>query len=103
MKYNLIVTGKANIQLDERVFYLIYTLDNKEAAAHLLDEVNKIYDRLEENPFQFPFCRDEHMKRMEYREAIVLNMDYILIFRIEQHRVYILGFFHQLENYQYKM
>ena len=33
--------------------YLIYQLKNEPAAIHLLDEINTIYDRMEENPLHF--------------------------------------------------
>ena len=51
--YNLIITDRADELIDERVSYLIRNLSNPQAAAHLLDGICGIYDRLEENPYQF--------------------------------------------------
>ena len=38
--------------------YGLYRLKNTQAAVHLFDSIDRIYDRLEENPFQFPESRD---------------------------------------------
>ena len=53
MVYKLNVTDHADELLDNLVYHLIYRLKNKEAAKHLLDSVESIYDRLVENPYQF--------------------------------------------------
>ena len=54
MVYKLIVTERAEEQLDECLYYLVYRLGNNIAAEHLLACIEKAYDRLEENPYQFP-------------------------------------------------
>ena len=96
MHYNLIITDRADELIDERVNYLVNRLKNQQAAAHLLDGIEQIYDRLEENPYQFADCRDIFLKSKGY-------MDYIMIFRIEEMDVLVVGFFHQLENYNLKL
>ncbi|MEE0884631.1 MAG: type II toxin-antitoxin system RelE/ParE family toxin [Faecalimonas sp.] len=78
MTYNLIITERANELLDKLVFYLLYQLKNEQAASHFLDGVAKIYDRVVENPFQFPQCRDSVLKRKEYREAVIPDMNYLV-------------------------
>ena len=40
---------------------------------------------------------------MNYREAIVSGMGYIVVFNVNRNVVNVLGIFHQLENYQSKM
>lgn len=100
MHYKLIITDRADELIDERVNHLINRLKNQQAAGHLLDGIDKLYDRLEDNPFQFAECRDPFLKSREYKEAVISDMDYIMIFRIEENTVYVLGFFHQLENYK---
>lgn len=103
MHYNLIITVRADELIDERVNYLVNRLKNQQAAAHLLDGIEQVYDRLEENPYQFADCRDIFLKNKGYKEAVVSDMDYIMIFRIEEKDVLVVGFFHQLENYKSKL
>lgn len=103
MAYKLVVTEHADELLDHILRYLIYQLKNKQAAVHLLDEMKNIYDRLEENPLQFPVSRDTYLAEKGYYEAVIGQMNYIIVFSIESETVNIVGIFHQLENYWKKL
>lgn len=46
MEYKLIITERAEELLDGLVHHLLYQLKNEQAAKHLLDEIEKIYNRL---------------------------------------------------------
>ena len=82
---------------------LVNHLKNKQAAKHLLDCIDVIYDRLEVNPFQFAECRDAYLAKKGYREAVLPQMNYIIIFDVRDDVVNVVGIFHQLENYQNKL
>lgn len=103
MAYKLIVTEHADELLDSILRYLIYQLKNEQAAVHLLDEIKNIYDRLEENPLQFPFSRDAYLANKGYHEAVIGQMNYTIVFSVRVDVVNIVGIFHQLENYQKNM
>lgn len=49
MAYKLNVTEHADELLENLVYYLIYRLKSEQAARHLLDGIDSIYDRLEDN------------------------------------------------------
>lgn len=82
---------------------MIYRMKNTQTAVHLFDSIDKIYDRLEENTFQLPESRDMNLRSRGYREAVLTDMDYVIIFRIEVTFVYVTGIFYQLENYRKKV
>lgn len=103
MAYKLIITEHADKLLDNILHYLIYQLKNEQAAKHLLNEINKIYNRLEENPLQFSLSRDTYLAKKGYHEAVAQQMNYIIIFSININIVNIVGIFHQLENYHKKL
>ncbi|MDE5598713.1 MAG: type II toxin-antitoxin system RelE/ParE family toxin [Lachnospiraceae bacterium] len=103
MVYRLIVTEHADELLDNLVQYLLERLKNEQAARHLLDGIENVYERLEENPLQFPLSRDTYLASKGYHEAIVPQMEYIVIFSIKADIVNVVGIFHQLENYQRKV
>ena len=69
------------------MYHLIYRLKNKEAAKHLLDSVESIYDRLVENPYQFPKSRDMYLAKKGYYEAVIPQMNYIVIFDVRKNIV----------------
>lgn len=103
MTYKLVVTERADKLLDNILWYLLYQLKSKQAAGHLLNEIDNIYDRLEENPLQFPLSTDTYLADKGYHEAVIGQMKYTIVFKIEKNIVYIAGIFHQLENYQKKL
>lgn len=103
MIYKLIVTERADELIDRLTAYLINNLKNPYAAAHFLDELELLYNRLEENPYQFAESKDEYLFLRGYREAYFQTMNYRMIFRTEEHRVYILGVFHMSEDYGKKV
>ena len=103
MAYKLNVTERADELLDNLMYHLIYGLKNEQAAKHLLDSISATYDRLEVNPFQFAECRDAYLAQKGYREVVVPQMNYIIIFDVRMDVVNIVGIFHQLENYQNKL
>ena len=103
MAYNLRITKHAEKLLDRLVYYLLYRLKNEQAARYLLDSINDIYERLEENPLQFPRCRDNFLDQKGYHEVVVPQMNYIIIFDVRDDVVNVVGIFRQLENYQNKL
>lgn len=103
MAYKLIITEHTVELLDKLVYHLLYHLRNEQAAKHLLDEIDRIYDRLEDNPYQFPESKDTYLKKKGYREAIVTQMNYTVIFSINADYVDVVGVFHQLEEYRNKV
>ena len=103
MAYNLIITQRADELIDRLTAYLVNNLKNPDAASHFLDELETIYDRLEENPYQFSESKDEYLFLRGYREALFHEMKYRVVFRTEEQTVYVLGVFHMLEDYGKKM
>ena len=65
----------------------------------ILDGISGIYDRMEDNPYQFPDSKDPYLLRRGYKEAYVPDMDYKMVFRIDGNDVYVVGLFHDLEDY----
>lgn len=103
MAYKLIITEHADELLDHVLYYLSYQLKNEQAVRHLLYELSNIYDRLEENPWQFPLSGDTYLAAKGYHEAVIGQMNYSVVFHISGKVVSIVGIFHQLENYQKKV
>lgn len=98
MAYNLIITDRADVLIDERVSYLLLKFKNPQAATHLMDGISEIYDRMEDNPYQFSDSKDPYLLRRGYKEAYVPDMDYKMVFRIDGSDVYVVGLFHDLED-----
>ena len=103
MVYKLVVTEEMERLLDEHIGYLLKEFKSSQAATHLLDGVEEIYGYLENNPYLYRESQDLFLNSFHYREANVKGMDYIIIYKILEDTVYILGIFNCLENYSQKM
>lgn len=99
MVYKLLITEEMEFLLNECVTYLLQQFKSPRAAAHLLDEVEKIYNQLEHHPYIYRESSDPVLASMHYREAVLSEMNYVLIYKITDDTVYVLGIFHNLENY----
>ena len=105
MGYKLEITQKASELLDRFLAYLLNQLKSDQAAKHLLSGIEEIYDRLAEDPWKFPVCIDYVLRKREYRKAKIPGMAYLMIYRVNEdiRTVYVMGIFHELENYGSKL
>lgn len=105
MGYNLEVTRKASQHADKLVAYLLDPLKNGQAASNFLSGIDEVYARLEEDPWQFPACTDYVLRKKEYRKAKIPGMSYVVIYQVDKdiRMVYVMGIFHELENYGIKL
>ncbi|MBQ7146526.1 MAG: type II toxin-antitoxin system RelE/ParE family toxin [Lachnospiraceae bacterium] len=103
MAFNLIITEQAEEQLDRLVDYMLTSLQNPEAAYHLFERIEAVYVQLSENPLIFPTCKNSLLQSRGYREALLNPMRYRIVFRVEMETVYIVAFFHTLEDHISKM
>ena len=99
MAFSLIITERAEEQLDNIVFYLLNSLRNRQVAVHFLNCVDNIYERFLDNPYQFPISNDAYLCSKGCREAIMVEMQYKMIFKVDDENIFILGIFHDRENY----
>ncbi len=103
MTYNLIITDEADERMQNLLHHLLHHIKNEQAAVHFIENLEKIYSLLEDNPFQFQKCTDENLASKHYRKAIFSEMNYLLIYKIQCKDVYILGIFHESEQYSDKI
>lgn len=100
MAYNLITADSFRRDLDAVLGYLVLSLENKPAAAALLDAVEASYHEIARMPLMYEACRDPYLKELGYRKAVVRS--YIMVYRVneETKTVYILRLFHGSQDYE---
>ena len=103
MAYNLEIVEHAEQLIGRLTGYLIHRLHNVGATLPLMDGSDTVYDRLEDNPYQFSESPHPVLYLRGYREALVPEMAYRIVFRVQGHTVYIVGVFHELEDYGIKV
>ena len=100
MGYKIRVTPLGAKDLEEIVTYMAQELDNADAAASFLDEVDVCYARMEEMPFLFEECHDPRLKALQYRRAIIKH--YVMVYRVDEAEktIYVLRFFYGALDYE---
>ena len=63
MAYKLIVSKEAHKDIDDIVHYIAVELVNPTAAASFLDDVEKSYYSVVNNPRMFSLCQDARLSR----------------------------------------
>lgn len=61
--YKLVISEHAHNDLDGIVAYIAIELANPIAATNFLDEVEKCYNYLKNNPFMYERCHDAHLEK----------------------------------------
>jgi len=97
--YKLAVSELAHEDLDRIVSHIAVQLANPKAAADLLDDVERCYEHLRENPMMYETCADKRLAAAGYRKATIKN--YIAVYRFSEETgtVYILRFFYGARDY----
>ena len=97
--YKLVVTKIAHDDLNRIVTYIAVHLANPTAATSFLEQVEKCYNNLKENPFMYEGCRDARLTKEGYRKASLKG--YVLIYKVDEQtkKVIIYRFFYGAQDY----
>ena len=91
MTYKIVVSQRANEQMEEIIAYIMQKLQNRQAAKAVYDDIMNAYDKL------------EYLAVKGYRRLALEHHNYILLYQVDGNMVYVNGIFHMLEDYQEKI
>ena len=100
MAYKLVKTDSFQRDLDAAIGYIALSLENKIAAASLLDAIEQCYDGIERMPLMYEACHDPRLRELGYRKVVIRN--YIMVYQVDKdsETVNILRFFHGRQDYE---
>ena len=81
MAYRLIVSKEAHKDIDDIVHYIAGELSNPGAAAGFLDDIERSYRAVVNNPRMYSLCNDGRLHKDGYRKIVIKN--YLILFRID--------------------
>ena len=103
MVYNIEVTDRTEKQIENAIQYLAVNLKSMQAAKNLMEDINQAFALLKAVAASFSFCEDSYLASKGYRKFALKKHDYLIIYRVKENTVYLVGFFHILENYREKL
>ncbi len=99
MAYKLLITKEADNDIDEIIGYIANILRNPIAAGNLLNEIEKAYTVIADNPSAFSLCNDSRFRNDGYRKTTVKN--YIVFYKAntEEKTAYIMRVIYGRRDY----
>ena len=89
--------------MKQLAMYRDIEISERQIETGQVKDARKALGEMVENPYQFPKSRDMYLAKKGYYEAVIPQMNYIVIFDVRKDIVNIVGIFHQLENYLSKL
>ena len=100
MAYKVVITPKAEHQLEMYVSYTLFTFKYKEYAKDILKDAKKTKQRLVKEASNLPLCANEELATYGYRKIMFQKHDFFMIYRIENDTVYVEGMYHTLQDFE---
>ncbi len=98
--FNVIITDKAESQLESYTDYIFYKLCNETAAKSLLRDARETQEMLSKVAANLQYCKNPALKRLGYRPINFLAHRYVMIYRVNNKDVYVEAIYHQLQDYE---
>lgn len=100
MEYEVILTTQAKVQFREMIDYLVYKIENPQAAANVVSDFEQTITRLSRVAGSVKLCDDEILRAKGYRTIPFRQHRYLIVYRISGNTVYAEGIYHTLQDYE---
>lgn len=97
MACDVLLADEARRGLEGAVGYIAAVLCDSAAAIRLLDAFDEFSDMVASFPEMYPLCAEERLASLEIRKALVAG--YVALYLVRDSVVYVIGFFHQSQDY----
>lgn len=100
MEYNVILSSQAKMHFRKIIDYLLYELENKQAAISVADDFDDTTARLSHMAGSLKLCDDSILRAKGYRIIHFRKHRYLMIYTIDGDRACVEGIYHDLQDYE---
>lgn len=100
MEYEVVLTTQAKMQFRRILDYLLHDLESRQAAMNVADDFDETIIWLSHMAGSLKFCDDKVLRAKGYRTIHFRKHKYLMIYRIDDDRVYVEGIYHDLQDYE---
>ena len=100
MEYDVVLSVKAQIDFREIINYLVYELQNQQAATNVADDFDDTISRLSHVAGSLKLCDDSVLRARGYRTIHFRKHKYLMVYTIDGDRAYVEGIYHDLQDYE---
>lgn len=103
MDYEVVMSNKAEVQLEKFIYYILVELGNEQAAVSVLDDAEAAKLRLSRTAGSLKLCDNPKLREAGYRVIHFEHHKYLMIYRLDGNIAYVEGIYHELQNYENKI
>lgn len=100
MEYNVAVSVQAQAHFREIINYLLYELQNQQAATSVANDFDETIDCLSHVAGSLKFCDDSVLRAKGYRTIHFRKHKYLMVYTVDKDRAYVEGIYHDLQDYE---
>ena len=100
VSYEVIISQHALQQLESYIDYIQYTLLNDDAAGNVWQDALDTANELENIAGSLLPCKHPQLQALGYHPMFFLRHDYVMLYRIEGHQIFVDAVYHQLQDYE---
>ena len=100
MEYNVVLSAQAQMHFRKIIDYLIYELQNQQAATSVADDFDDTIARLSHVAGSLKLCDDSVLRARGYRTIHFRKYKYLMVYTIDGDRAYVESIYHDLQDYE---
>lgn len=100
MDYKVIMSDKAQQQLDQFLYYILVELGNEQAARNVLEDAEKTKVRLSHMAGSLRKCDNPKLNELGYHIIQFEHHRYFMVYRIDGAAVYVEGVYLELQDFE---
>lgn len=100
MEYDVVLSVQAQTDSREIINYLVYELQNQQAATSVVDDFDDTIACLSHVAGSLKLCDDNVLRARGYRTIHFRKHKYLMVYTIDGDRVYVEGIYHDLQDYE---
>lgn len=90
----------AEMQFRDIIDYLLYELENQQAAINVVNDFDDTIARLSHTAGSLKLCDDRVLRAKGYRTIHFKKHRYLMVYTIDEGTAYIEGIYHDLQDYE---
>lgn len=100
MEYKVVLTSTAKTQFKNIIDYLLYELENQQAATNVMNDFDDTISRLSHVAGSLRLCNDKILRAKGYRTIHFKRHQYLMVYTMDENTAYIEGIYHDLQDYE---
>ena len=100
MEYDIVLSVQVQTHFREIINYLIYELQNQQAAISVADDFDETIARLSHVAGSLKLCDDSVLRAKGYRTIRFRKHKYLMVYTVDGDRAYVEGIYHDLQDYE---